>query len=73
MVNQLMIKPEKCVGCKTCEVICAFNHENNFDPINSAVSVQILPEASVCVPVMCMQCEAPSCVSICPAGAMQRA
>ena len=72
MSKQLMIKPEKCVGCKTCETVCAYNREKNFDPGNSAVSVQIFKEASICVPVMCMQCEVASCVKICPVGAMQQ-
>ena len=72
MAKQLMIKPENCVGCKTCEVVCSFNHEKNFDPKNSAVSIQVFTEASICVPVMCMQCEEASCISICPVKAMHR-
>jgi Fe-S-cluster-containing hydrogenase component 2 len=72
MFKQLLIKPEKCVGCKTCEIICAYNREKNFNPVNSAVSVHVFPEASICVPLMCMQCETASCVSICPVGAMQK-
>jgi Fe-S-cluster-containing hydrogenase component 2 len=72
MLKQLMVKPEKCVGCKTCEIICSYNRAKNFDPRNSAVSVQIFGEASICVPVMCMQCEEACCVSICPVEAMHR-
>ena len=73
MNKQLMVKPEKCVGCKSCEVVCAYTREKNFEPANSAVSVQIFEEACICVPVMCMQCEDAGCVNICPVKAMKRA
>jgi len=73
MSKQLMIKPEQCVGCRMCEIVCAYNREKNFEKANSAVSVQIFEEASICVPVMCMQCEEALCVSICPVGAMWQA
>jgi Fe-S-cluster-containing hydrogenase component 2 len=72
MDKQLMINPEKCVGCKTCELVCSYNREKNFFPVNSAVSVNVFKEALICVPVMCMQCETASCVNICPVGAMYR-
>ena len=72
MSRQLMIKPEKCVGCRTCEIVCAYNREKNFDPVNSAVVVEVFEEASICVPMMCMQCESAVCVSICPVQAMQQ-
>lgn len=73
MPRQLLIKPEKCVGCKTCELICSYTREKNFDPVNSAVSVRVFEDAGLCVPVMCMQCEDASCVSICPKKAMRKA
>ena len=27
MGKQLMIKPEKCIGCRTCELVCSFGHD----------------------------------------------
>jgi Fe-S-cluster-containing hydrogenase component 2 len=69
MAKQLMLKPEKCTGCRTCEVICSFNRAKNFNPRNAAVSVMIYDEAAISVPVMCLQCEEACCVSVCPVGA----
>ena len=36
MSKQLMLKPEKCTGCRTCELICSYNRANDFNPRNSA-------------------------------------
>jgi anaerobic carbon-monoxide dehydrogenase iron sulfur subunit len=68
----LMISPEKCSGCRTCEIICSFNKTNEFNPQNAAVSVASFDEAAISIPVMCMQCENPSCMLVCPVGAVIR-
>ena len=73
MGKQLLIKPEKCIGCRTCEIICSYKRGKNFNPKNAAVSVMSYEEAMVSVPVMCLQCEEASCVKVCPVGAMYRA
>jgi len=72
MVKKLMLKPEKCIGCRTCEVICSWNKGKNFNPRNSAVSVINYEEAFVSVPVMCLQCEEAYCVKVCPVNAMYK-
>ena len=72
MSKQLMIKPEKCIGCRTCELICSFGHTQQFNPKLSAVTVMAYDEAAVAIPVMCMQCEEPSCMKVCPVGAISR-
>jgi len=69
----LMIAPEKCIGCRTCEIICSFNRTEEFNPQSAAVSVTSYDEAAVSVPMMCMQCEDPSCMKVCPVGAIYRA
>lgn len=73
MGKQLMLKPEKCTGCRTCELICSYNRAKDFNPRNSAVSVMIYDEAAIAVPVMCLQCEEACCVDVCPVHAMYRA
>ena len=70
MAKQLMIKPEKCIGCRTCELICSWNKGKNFNPRNSAVSVINYEEAVISVPMMCLQCEDACCVKVCPVQAM---
>jgi Fe-S-cluster-containing hydrogenase component 2 len=72
MAKQLMIKPEKCIGCRTCEIICSWNRGKNFNPRNSAVSVIDYEDAVISVPVMCLQCEEACCLKVCPVQAMYR-
>lgn len=72
MSKQLMIKPEKCTGCRTCELMCSFGHTQKFNPRHSAVTVFAYDEAAVSIPVMCLQCDEAPCVKVCPVGAMTR-
>lgn len=72
MSKILTISPEKCIGCRSCELICAFNKTGEFNPKESAVTVLSFEEAAISVPVMCMQCEDAACVKVCPVGALSR-
>lgn len=68
----LMISPEKCIGCRSCELACSFSKYNEFNPKHSAVTVITYEEAAVSVPVMCMQCDDAFCVKVCPVGASRK-
>lgn len=68
----LVISPEKCIDCRTCEIICSFTKNKEFNPRNAAVSVLNYEEAFISVPIMCMHCEDAACMKICPVGAIQR-
>ncbi len=68
----LVISPEKCIGCRSCELVCSFNRDKEFNPKNSAVSVLFYESAAIQVPVMCMQCDDPSCMEVCPVSAISK-
>lgn len=70
MSKILMVSPKKCIGCKTCEVICSYTKTNAFNPKNSAVSVHEYQDVGIAVPMMCMQCEDAACQNICPVSAI---
>ena len=72
MARQLVIKPEKCVSCRTCELVCSFGHNQRFNPRESSVSVMDYEDAAVSIPVMCLQCEDPACLKVCPVHAISR-
>ena len=68
----LTISPEKCINCRSCELICSFNKTGGFNTREAAVNVIFYEEAAISVPVMCMQCEDAACMKVCPAGAISR-
>jgi anaerobic carbon-monoxide dehydrogenase iron sulfur subunit len=69
----LMIHPDKCTGCRNCELACSFAHEGAFRPRGSRVKVYSWERDGISVPMMCQQCDDASCVAVCPTGAMHRA
>ena len=72
MAKQLVVDPKKCVACRTCELVCSFKHNEEFNPRLSNVSVFHYEEAAITVPIMCMQCDEACCAAICPTGALKR-
>ena len=72
MSKLLVVNPEKCVSCRTCELMCSFGRVNEFNPRLSAVTVMKYEAALTSVPVMCMQCDEACCLKVCPVGAISR-
>ena len=52
MAKQLVVDPKKCVSCRTCELMCSFRHNQEFNPRVSNVSVFNYEEAAITVPIM---------------------
>jgi len=72
MNKMLMINYHKCVGCKTCEMICSLVHDKICSPALSRVRIAKDERAGWNVPISCAMCEKPLCVTVCPVGAMFR-
>lgn len=72
MRKSIVIRPESCLGCRACELICSFRLSGSFSPHNAAVTVCRLEGRIPAVPLMCMHCSAPACVAVCPTGALYR-
>ncbi|UWG96498.1 4Fe-4S dicluster domain-containing protein [Dehalobacter sp. DCM] len=72
MSKVLMLAPEKCTNCRTCELACSFQHEKQFNPTQSRVSVLSWESAGIAVPIMCLQCDNAACAKVCPVGAITR-
>jgi Fe-S-cluster-containing hydrogenase component 2 len=72
MQHRLHITPERCTGCRTCEIACAFSHPLDGTAMGkSRVAVRDLGE-NVFVPVLCLQCETAACQRACPVQALVR-
>ena len=72
MAKQLVVDPKKCKNCRTCELVCSFSHFEEFNPRLSNVTVFQYEQASITVPIMCMQCDEAACAATCPTGALTR-
>ncbi len=73
VVLMLAVDSEKCTGCRNCEAACSVYHVHVCNPVKSAVRIVKWPEKGLHVPVVCQQCEEPSCANICPVEAISRA
>ena len=71
-MKQLVVKPEKCIGCRTCELVCSFGHHQQFNPRLANITVREYESVTLAVPVVCQQCEDPACVKVCPKKAITR-
>lgn len=71
-MERLLVEAEKCAGCRQCEMVCSFWHEEKFSPTLSRVTVIKVDEKGVDYPVFCRQC--PTCPpeEACPTDAFKR-
>jgi carbon-monoxide dehydrogenase iron sulfur subunit len=72
MNKTLVLRPEKCIGCRSCELICSFTRAKEFNPQKSSVTVIQYDKAMICVPIMCTQCEEAYCEKVCPVEAIYK-
>ncbi|HYG58819.1 MAG TPA: 4Fe-4S dicluster domain-containing protein, partial [Symbiobacteriaceae bacterium] len=72
MAKMLLISPEKCTDCHTCELACSMAKEDRFIPSKSRVSVFTWEREGISVPMVCMQCEDAFCEKTCPTGSISR-
>ena len=80
MRGMIVVRAERCVGCKTCEIACAVEHSQSKD-IYEAINENPAPSPRVdvsmgeglAIPLQCRQCENAPCVEICPKSALSRA
>ncbi|MGQ9787725.1 MAG: 4Fe-4S dicluster domain-containing protein [Candidatus Hadarchaeaceae archaeon] len=72
MPVKLEIHPEKCVGCRACELACSFKKTGAFNPDLSRIQVTISNPRTIMYPVACIQCVEQACVKACPVGALRK-
>ena len=68
----LVVQPEKCTGCRTCELTCSFTKTGEFNPELSRISVLTYDKIGFAVPMVCQQCGVAACMMVCPVGAITK-
>lgn len=70
---KLAVVPERCSGCKTCEVVCSMTHFNVVNPKKSRLRVMVMyPQPIIRMPIVCSQCVDPDCAKACKLSAITR-
>ena len=76
-MNSFMISdPNKCIGCRTCEIACVLAHSPEDALINGTIDktfyprLKVIKTAAVTAPVQCRHCEDAPCANVCPHGAI---
>jgi carbon-monoxide dehydrogenase iron sulfur subunit len=71
MRRKLAVIPEKCSGCRTCEIACAVHRQKVNNPKKACIRVTtIYPHPVVRMPVVCSQCKEAKCMTACPTDAI---
>ncbi|MEI7436542.1 MAG: 4Fe-4S dicluster domain-containing protein [bacterium] len=79
MKGMLIVKAERCVGCKSCELACAVEHSQSkllaeaiHETPAPAARVSVEQGNGYAIPLQCRQCEDAPCVTVCPTRALHR-
>ena len=70
--KRLFVTPERCIGCRSCEIACAFSHATGLGApgLTRIRAFSRSPETHI--PVVCLQCENAACVQVCPTQTLVR-
>jgi len=79
MKQMLVVKIDRCLGCKSCEIACAVEHSTSRDLFEAVkelpapqTRVRVVQGETFAAPLQCRQCEDAPCVAICPTKALHR-
>mgnify|MGYP000093136094 CR=1 FL=1 len=81
-MKQVVVHPERCVGCMQCTLACATAHSRSGN-LFSAVQEVPIPKPRIhvapgraynmSVPTRCRHCDPAPCAQVCPTGAIRPA
>ena len=70
--KRLTVVPERCSGCRLCEVACSILRFGVNNPKKSCLRVMIAyPHPVIRMPIICHQCREPKCAENCPTDAIE--
>ena len=77
MARMIVVDPDRCVSCGTCELACAVAH-SEAETIAEAAAAEVKPVRRIRVewsgeqgvPVQCRHCSLPRCGAVCPKDAI---
>ncbi len=80
-MQKVFVNPERCIGCKQCQIACAVEHSQS-KTLYQAVFEEPKPRPRILVapglyldtsfPNSCRHCDPAPCMTVCPTGAISR-
>ncbi len=68
---KLTVIPERCSGCRLCELACSIKKFGVVNPKKAGVHVMVVyPAPVIRMPIFCHQCKDPKCAENCPVDAI---
>lgn len=68
-VKGIIVSPDRCTGCRLCELACSLKFTGELNPRRARISVRGY-DSPFSLPVTCFQCERAECAEACPTGAL---
>jgi Fe-S-cluster-containing hydrogenase component 2 len=68
----LVTYPDRCTGCRICELRCAYHHTSEANPARSRIKVLKWEDKGLNVPLTCHQCLKCTVIEPCPVNAISR-
>ncbi len=68
-VSYIYCDPQKCTGCRVCELVCVGFHDRISNPKAARIRV-VRSEPAFDVALTCRQCANAPCMAACPTGAI---
>lgn len=72
MRTRIVTKFDLCTGCRICELICSFVKEGGFNPRYARLRIETTEDSLFNDLVVCIQCDNPACMRVCPTEAIYR-
>jgi anaerobic carbon-monoxide dehydrogenase iron sulfur subunit len=72
VIKLVAVDPDKCTGCRLCEMACSFRHAQECNSTKSRIRILHGKEWAFDFPLLCMQCAEAPCVESCPTNALHR-
>jgi len=78
-MKQIYVRPERCMGCRSCEISCAVQHSKDKDLFPAVLQspppqkrLFVESDGQLRMPVLCRHCEEAPCLNACISGCLYR-
>lgn len=72
LARVVTIDPDKCTGCRSCQMACSIKHFGFCSPRHALIKVHEFGDLNIFIPVICQACETATCEKVCPTNARYR-